>query len=297
MHCTSPRLVGFKSDGKTLSWSPKTHDKSYATFELPCGQCLSCRLRYAAQWAVRCCDEAKMHERNCFITLTYSDENLSSPKLQYEDFQLFIKRLRKRIGNDPEKRISYVVAGEYGPRTKRPHWHAIIFNYAPRDLKYMYTNENGDKLFSSKELDTLWGKNDSEKRPTEVGSVTFKSAGYVARYSAKKLDHGTEVDEFKPIFKVSSKRAVGRTWLEKYWSDVFNYGRKYSSGNEVPIPRYYEKWLKREKPEVWEKYITEVKSISVKKAQARADAEKEEFRKILHERSLRGAPLECSFSK
>ena len=45
-------------------------------FELPCGQCIGCRLERSRQWAMRCVHEASMHQDNCFITLTYNDENL-----------------------------------------------------------------------------------------------------------------------------------------------------------------------------------------------------------------------------
>ena len=60
---------------------------------------------------------------------------------------------------------------------------------------------------------------------TELGSVTFESAGYCARYSAKKLVHGKDDEhDFNPISKKSSKHAIGKTWLEKFWPDVFNHG-------------------------------------------------------------------------
>lgn len=43
---------------------------------IPCGQCIGCRLEKSRQWAIRCVHEASLYENNCFITLTYSPENL-----------------------------------------------------------------------------------------------------------------------------------------------------------------------------------------------------------------------------
>ena len=43
---------------------------------LPCGQCLECRTRYAAQWADRIVLEARYHEHSFFITLTYDEEHV-----------------------------------------------------------------------------------------------------------------------------------------------------------------------------------------------------------------------------
>ena len=44
--------------------------------EIPCGQCISCRLVYSRQWANRCALEMQYHKSNLFITLTYDDEHL-----------------------------------------------------------------------------------------------------------------------------------------------------------------------------------------------------------------------------
>ena len=45
-------------------------------FCLPCGRCMGCRLERSRQWALRCFHESKLYEDNCFVTLTFSDENL-----------------------------------------------------------------------------------------------------------------------------------------------------------------------------------------------------------------------------
>lgn len=277
MPCTSPRTVGFYSDGKTICWSPKNYSKEYSTFQLPCGKCIECRLDYARSWAIRCVHEAQMHEKNCFITLTYSDEHLASPRLVYSDFQNFMKKLRK-LQNDP---IGMFVTGEYGEKTKRPHWHAIIFNWTPLDAKHKYTSHRGDRVYDSKTLTDLWGKGHAE-----FGSVTFESAGYCARYAAKKLVHGKDDEhEFQPISKKSSKYAIGKKWIEKYWPDVFSHGRLVlPNGSETSIPRYYEKWFKDHYPTLWRRYVTEVKVNICERASVRAEKEKQEWIKINNKR-------------
>lgn len=278
MRCTDPRTVGFYADGKTICWSQKHYSKEYATFQLPCGQCLECRLNYAREWAVRCVHEAQMYENNSFITLTYDDEHLKSPKLQYRDFQLFMKRLRFAY---PNSQIGCFVTGEYGEKNKRPHWHAILFNWSPPDQEFLRSNERGDRIFKSPVLDRLWGNNDPIKKPNEVGSVTFESAGYCARYAAKKLVHGNDCDhEWHPISKKSSKHAIGKKWLEKFWPDVFNYGYIIINGEKISVPRYYEKWLQKNHPTEWVRYVTQIKSDKNKTAALRAEKEQQEWLKI-----------------
>jgi len=158
-------------------------------------------------------------------------------------------------------KISVFVTGEYGEKTKRPHWHAILFNYRPSDCTYRYTTDRGDKVFTSPILDKIWGFNDPSTKPSEIGQVTFESAGYVARYAAKKLVHGNDQEhDFHPISKKSTGRAIGKSWLEKYWKDAFTLGRIIlPNGESCSIPRYYEKWLKKELPQEWENYVTNKK--------------------------------------
>lgn len=296
MQCIAPRTVGFQHDGKTLAWSQKQYSKEYATFQVPCGKCLPCRLNYASEWAVRCVHEASCYQNNCFITLTYNEESLLSDRLQYTDFQLFVKRLRKHIfkeflksyGEENWKlldkqerksafdsfRIGIFVTGEYGDLTKRPHWHALIFNWRPPDSTYTYSNDNGDKVYNSKLLDQLW----SHGR-TEFGDVTKNSANYVARYAAKKLSHGKDGEhDFEPISKKSSKQAIGKKWIEKHWEYTFQQGKiRLPDGGVVPIPRYYEKWLRAQHPETYIRYVTQLKEERIKLLVSKKQQEEKEY--------------------
>lgn len=81
MPCFRP-LKGYKSrvrnrdTGKrSIVFNPREgfHDLPVT---LPCGQCIGCRLERSRQWAIRCAHEASLYEENCFITLTYRDEDL-----------------------------------------------------------------------------------------------------------------------------------------------------------------------------------------------------------------------------
>lgn len=317
MRCLSPRTVGFQADGKTLSWSPKKSSKEYATFQLPCTKCLECRLEYGRSTAIRCVHEAQMHPENSFITLTYSDANLKSGKLHYPDFQEFIKAIRAKrftgllqqlnmteahyLSLPKETRqelykpiqMGVFVTGEYGEKKKRPHWHALLFNYRPKDLCYRYTNDTGDKIYTSQEIDTLWGKNDPDIKPSEIGDVTFHSAGYCARYAAKKLVHGKDQDhEFHPVHKRSCKNAIGKSFLEKYYKDIFNYGYVIlPNGQKCGVPRYYEKWLSKHHPEDYIRYVTEVKTKQWEKGIRKAEKEKSELSAVLNSRGIKSAPI------
>lgn len=282
MRCTSPRSVGFKADGRTICWSPKQISKEYATFQLPCGKCIECRLDYARQWAVRCVHEAAMHPKNSFITLTYDDNHVGDGRLHYDHFQKFMKKLRK-LQSEP---MGVFVTGEYGEKTKRPHWHAILFNFDFSDHQPLRTNERGDRIYTSRTLDRIWAKG-----MAEIGSVTFESAGYCARYAAKKLCHGKDSEhDYQPISKKSSKHAIGKAWLEKNWRDVFiNDELVLADGTTTAIPRYYVKWLQEHQPTEWLRYVTETREKKISRAELRAAEEKAAYEATYLERSVRAA--------
>lgn len=274
MKCISPIKASLNSTGDIV-YSSRSALPGLQGFEFECRKCLPCRLNIAREKAIRCIHEAKMHPYNIFLTLTYDNDHLLSDKLHYPDFQNFMKRLRLTTPN----KIGYMVTGEYGEHTKRPHWHAIIFNYWPDDTQKLYKTEQGEQVHKSKFIDELWGQNDHKLCPNEIGSVTLDSAGYVARYAAKKLVHGKDQDhDYHPIHKTSSRHAIGRTWIEKYYEHTFQNGFiTLPNGQTSKIPRYYTDWLKKHHPKLYTYYVTEVRPKIQSLAETQARKEELEY--------------------
>ena len=103
-------------------------NEGYKDMELqvPCGNCIGCRLERSRQWATRCMFEASLHDENCFVTLTYSPDYLpEGATLVKKDVQNFMKRLRKAGTNG---KFKYFLCGEYGENFNRPHYHICFFN-------------------------------------------------------------------------------------------------------------------------------------------------------------------------
>lgn len=234
--------------------------------QVPCGQCIGCRLERSRQWAMRCVHESSLHESNAFITLTYSPENLppngSLPDYKGGDFQLFMKRLRKAVS--PVK-IRFFSCGEYGENNNRPHFHACIFGFHFPD-KVLYTERDGCRLYRSPLLERVWGLGFAT-----VGDVTFESAAYVARYITKKITGDMAEDHYKgrkPEYTSMSRRpGIGKGWYDVYKGDVFPCDNVVLRGKVMHPPRYYDKLLDNEDPEL-------LKSLKLKrKAKALAVAD------------------------
>ena len=83
---------------------------------VPCGKCIGCRLDKSREWSIRCVNEASLHDKNCFITLTYDDDHLPGDRsLHVEHFQKFMKRLRWHS----DVLIRFLHCGEYGAKNGR----------------------------------------------------------------------------------------------------------------------------------------------------------------------------------
>lgn len=182
-----------------------------------------------------------------------------------------------------------MVTGEYGEEGKRPHWHALLFNYAPHDAKEDRKTDRGEQVWKSEFLTSLW-----KKGRVEFGSVTLESANYVARYAAKKLVHGKDEDHrFHPLHKTSSKNAIGRSWIEMNWEFTFKHGYVVlADGNTCAIPRYYIDWFKKQMPNHYARYVTEIRPqiMEVAEKKARKD-ELEWFSTLLNRRPGAAYPL------
>jgi len=222
-------------------------ERGIRNITVPCGKCVGCSLEYSRQWAVRLMHEKQMHENSCFPTLTYSDINLpwgvERPTLNPRDLQLFIKRLRKKYGQG----IRFFASGEYGERTYRPHYHAIIFGIDFEDKK-IHSTKNGSTTYTSNILDNLWGLGNCI-----IGDVTFESCAYVSRYIIGKRENKdtNQSNNIQPEFvRMSRRPGIGKPWLNKYFNDVFPQDIVYIRGGlKCQPPKYYLSQLELQNPE------------------------------------------------
>lgn len=256
----------------------KSHDRKIVEdfIEIPCGQCLGCRLQYSREWANRCMLELEYHDSAYFVTLTYDDDNVprsfySDPEtgeafesltLVKRDFQLFMKRLRKRFGED---KIRFFMSGEYGSTTFRPHYHAIIFGLHLDDLTEFANSNLGHKYYNSQSLSECW-----QKGYAVVAPVTWETCAYTARYVMKKLKGSEAVfyENFnlQPEFTLMSRKpGIAYQWYREH-PDVYDFDyinlATEKGGLKFKPPKYYDRLFDVENPEK----SAEVKAIRKKMA-------------------------------
>ncbi len=249
MACYSPAKAYYgkkTEEGKnSIVWKKGDSYKGEEVY-LPCYKCIGCTEQRARQWGIRCMHEVSLHEDNCFITLTYDDENLpKSGNLQIEHFQKFMKRLRR---SEPKKKIRFFHSAEYGDKELRPHYHALLFNHDFKDKIYL-REERGNNYYTSKQLSELWPKGYHV-----IGAATFGSANYIARYVNKKAGKSSEIareNGLKPEYSTMSRRpGIGKGWYDKYNKDVYPSDEVISGGQSSKPPRFYDNELDKVNPEL-----------------------------------------------
>lgn len=197
--------------------------------KLPCGKCDECITKRAVEFATRAKHEISTHKENCFLTLTYNDDNRPETIIK-RDFQLFAKSLRKKLN----KKIKYMVSYEYGSKTNLPHMHAIIFGYNPSNQKLIKSN-SGYPLFTSHEIENLW-----DKGFHSIGDANEKTAYYIASYALKSAEKeviNPETGEYSLLKdSMDCSRGIGLEYFKKYHNSLLD--------SDTILPRYYRKKLK-----------------------------------------------------
>lgn len=253
MACYHPSRVTISRKGVPGFLPLRVLDK----VRVPCGHCLGCRTDQARAWAIRLVHEGVTSSPAWFVTLTYSPKEIPEHgSLCARDFTLFIKRLR---GMHESERISYYVAGEYGDQTARPHYHAVLYGARFLD-RALLAVRNGAEVYRSASLERAW-----RYGLCEFTGLNFGAARYVASYVRKKVRQrdnpdaylrvdrstGELVDIEREYGRMSRRPAIGRRWIERFWSDIYPRDFVVMDGGEYKPPRYYDKWMEKYQPETF----------------------------------------------
>lgn len=248
-----------------------THGK----LSVPCGTCVGCKLEKARQWSVRCMHEASLYDVNCFVTLTYR-ELPPGGSLVPKHFVDFMKRLRFHYGE-----VRFFQCGEYGEALSRPHHHALFFGLDFPD-KRAHGGSGENQTYISESLDSMWSHGNCV-----IGSATFESAGYIARYALKKVVGEKAGDWYQgrvPEYLTMSRRpGIGAGFVKQYKSGIYRDDSVIVRGAECKPPRYYDNVMEKLSPSV-------MKRVKARRRAAAEDSEDNSGKRLLvREEVKRGA--------
>lgn len=202
---------------------------------VPCGECIACLHTKRQIWSYRLYYELKRNIRSYFITLTYSDDNLPQSGVQKDAYIRFTKRLRKVL----PYHVRYFACAEYGSRTNRPHYHAIIFLSKPLNVSTLHNinYKNFDDAVKS-----CW-----KLGFCHIGKVTPASINYVTKYLITKSTFPD--NQNKPFILMSRKPMLGYDYVQNLskWHSS-NVTRNYMPGphgEKIPLHRGFREHLKK----------------------------------------------------
>lgn len=242
------------------SFSFRSSFRSDDVIKFPCGKCIGCRSDRARDWTYRCIMESVTCPPAYFVTLTYSDdevplaappsssspalsgssypvfdenghvvlvpENSSSPRFHYSlranDMRLFFMQVTKRLG--PVRKL---YAGEYGSRTLRPHYHAIIFGLEINDLQFHSYNDFSQPMFVSESLSRCWYNSLTHRIRGNVlvAEASSSTMAYTAGYTLKKLGSSKRDYEklgIEPEFiRMSRRPGLGMEFFSQHTDLVY----------------------------------------------------------------------------
>jgi len=220
------------------------------TLQLPCGNCVGCKSARATMWAQRATHEASSWPHNSFLTLTYDERHVPlNGFLNRPHLTSFFKHLRHAINRSPgdvlsdgSGRLRYLACGEYGDVGGRPHFHAILFNFALAGGEPV-----SETAIAHPFLRKVWPYGLHQLAPFAPAA-----ANYIAQYTLKKspkgapleVDNETGENKPEPYLRMSNRPGIGTPWLDKYMKDLRK-GFITVDGQRHPIPRAYLQRLKR----------------------------------------------------
>lgn len=226
--------------------------------KLPCGKCPECCKDYYTSWATRGSRELSQWDSTVFVTLTYNDENLPPDNsLRKKDVQDFFKRLKKEFNSTKENPIRQIYCGEYGEKTRRPHYHAIIFNCDFEDRKPHYQSPQGYQVYTSEKLSRLWGKGFAEFGHARPGSIAYLFKYILKKKSRKEKEQpliierdGITYEVAHEFIEASRNPGIGAFLRE---TDSIKKGFLTLDGVKKKLPKYFQEYLKRNDPKTYEK--------------------------------------------
>lgn len=162
---------------------PRTLSNTIIPITVDCGYCPECINKRRDAWSFRLFHEQQSSFLTLFTFLSYDDDNLpimdGYPVLNWSDITLYLKRVRKELATLDVK-LTYFIAGEYGPRTLRPHYHSLFFFHRDTPL-----TDFRDTAFFINVLRKHWNKGFINSEVPCSDGVS----GYCSKYIMKNISN------------------------------------------------------------------------------------------------------------
>lgn len=185
-----------------------------------CGRCRHCRINKRNEWTHRIILESMQHKSNVFLTVTYNDDHrpeefyhpdtgqvFSPMSVNPTHHRLFINNLRYKLHEKTGQTFRFYGIGEYGTRLERPHYHYALFGFpsCTDGARYVGRRFIPCGCPACQLVSNTWGRGNIFS-----GSLTLKSASYIADYLNKNLTNDSSYRQAGYNGLTNAQRLQGR---------------------------------------------------------------------------------------
>lgn len=230
--CLYPKLIKnpkYKPNKKNGGNVPVCDDDRKLYVPVGCGVCIECCKKKAREWQVRLNEELKENKNAHFITLTFSEEELSKlcTEMQIEESNAVatkaVRRWLERYRKKNKKSFKHWLITELGHvGTERIHLHGIVWGDIEEIKKYWNYGNVGVGQYCNE-----------------------RTISYIIKYVTK-IDNDHK--GYKPI--ILSSAGIGRCYIEKAYSLKNSYKKnntnenyRLPNGQKIALPIYYRNYI------------------------------------------------------
>lgn len=176
-----------------------------------CSSCVEARIR---DWQGRVMAETLFSKGATFFTLTYGmDQRMGgavdrdgAAVLTYSHAQKWVRSFR-----DAGYPCRYFIAGEYGAKKARAHWHAILF----WQRQVPERPEHTVRLVGEKRKETCWHDPWWERGHTQWAEVNPTTARYLAKYAVKD-ERSADRERPQSLIRMSRFPLLGAAYFDDW---------------------------------------------------------------------------------
>lgn len=257
--CLYPKIIQnrkYVANKKNKGIIPQVKDKRVLYVPAGCGKCMECKKQKAREWSVRLQEEIRTNKTDKFVTLTFSDEELTKLEQEIEGLEgydrdnavatLAVRRFLERWRKKYKKSVRHWLVTEIGgQRTERIHLHGILWTGEEK--------ETIEKIWKYGKITIGDNKGKSY--------VNEKTINYIVKYINK-------VDEKHKSYnsKILTSQGIGKAYIERSDAKKNKYNEietkeTYTTrqGIKLALPIYYRNKLytDEEKEKLWIKKLDE----------------------------------------
>jgi len=258
--CLYPTLIRnrrYTKNKKNGGIIPPINDLRTLWVPIGCENCIECRKQKARAWQTRLLEDIKTNRNGKFITLTFSDEEVSKitdkirekcPKLKGYEMdnaiakyatRHFLERWRK----EHKKSLRHWLVTELGHEgTQNIHLHGIV-----------WTNEKIEKIEKHWKYGFVWKGKDVNGQI--INYVSEQTVNYIIKYV-----HKLDLDHIEYKSRVLTSPGIGACYMEnddhkknKYNGTKTRETYKTRTGHKISLPIYWRNkiYTEEEREKLW----------------------------------------------